>query len=128
MRTQGNIYSPQADIHDKAKAPTKGNGATPPPLMPVDCGFIASFETPEYVLAGVLQRRFIYALPACPAPARRRSCCQWPRTLHLAVIFPPSMNQRRAASFISWQKPLDIEMRLLRWRSNMILPLTKSIS
>ena len=80
----------QAGIYDKAKAPIKGNGAAPLPLIQSIEAFVASFEAPEYVIAGILQRRFIMRSPAYPAPARRRLCCRWQRMLRSAVIFHQS--------------------------------------
>jgi len=60
----------QAGIYDKAKAPIKGNGAAPLPLIQSIEAFVASFEVPEYVIAGILQRRFIYALTGLPGAGK----------------------------------------------------------
>ena len=82
----------QAGIYDKAKAPIKGNGAAPLPLIQSQLRRSSlplkrrNTSSPEFYSAGLSMRS-----PAYPAPARRRLCCCWQRMLRSAVIFHQSM-------------------------------------
>jgi hypothetical protein len=104
----------QADIYDKAKAPTKGNGAAPLPLIQSIAAFVASFEAPEYVIAGILQRRFIYALTGLPGAGK--TAIMLSLAAHVALgrnISPEHEVEKGRVLYLAGENPVDIQMRLI---------------
>ena len=104
----------QAGIHDKAKAPAKANGASPPPLVLSIGNFIAAFTPPEYVVAGILQRRFIYALTGSPGAGK--TAIMLSLAVHIALgrnISPEHEVEKGRVLYLAGENPVDIQMRLI---------------
>jgi len=53
-----NVYNNSGDVHNFEPEPAR----QPPPLILSSAQFVADFVPPDYVVEGILQRRFIYSL------------------------------------------------------------------
>jgi hypothetical protein len=105
----------QAGIYDKPEAPTKSNGATR--LLPVVLSvadFIDAFCAPEYVISGVLQRRFIYSLTGVPGSGK--TAVMLALAAHIALgrnLSPEHEVEKGHVLYLAGENPTDIQMRLI---------------
>jgi AAA domain-containing protein len=105
----------QAGIYDnKATAPIKSNGAARrPPVLSIS-DFIGTFTPPEYVIAGILQRRFIYALTGLPGAGK--TAIMLSLAAHVALgrnISPEHEVEKGRVLYLAGENPVDIQMRLI---------------
>ena len=55
----------------ETRSPEKANGAAPVGrIIKTSAEFVAEFEPPDYLIDGLLQRRFLYSLTDKPAAAK----------------------------------------------------------
>jgi hypothetical protein len=76
--------------------------------------FIAAFTPPEYVIAGILQRRFIYALTGLPGAGK--TAIMLSLAAHVALgrnISPDHEVERGRVLYLAGENPVDIQMRLI---------------
>jgi AAA domain len=112
VRTAREDLLAQAGIHDKAKAPAKGNGAAPLPLIQSSGAFVAGFTPPEYIIAGILQRRFIYSFTGQTGGGK--TAIMLTLAVHVALgrnISPQHEVEKGRVLYLAGENPLDVQMR-----------------
>ena len=112
MRTAREDLLAQAGIHDKAKAPAKGNGAALLPRIQSSAAFVASFEAPEYIIAGILQQRFTYSFTGQTGAGK--TAIMLSLAAHVALgrnISPQHEVEKGCVLYLAGENPVDVQMR-----------------
>ena len=109
MRTARENLLAQAGIYDKTKA---ANGGGRRPMVLSSAAFVASFEAPEYTVAGILQRRFIYSFTGQTGGGK--TAIMLTLAAHVALgrnISPQHEVEKGRVLYLAGENPVDVQMR-----------------
>ena len=100
----------RADL--KAADKPAANGGARPPAVLSSAEFVAGFTPPEYIIAGILQRRFIYSLTG--ATGAGKTAIMLSLASHVALgrnISPQHEVERGRVLYLAGENPVDVQMR-----------------
>ena len=86
---------------------------TAQPKLLSTVAFIGGFVPPDYLIDGILQRRFIYSVTARPAAARRRFSMSIAASVDQGLNIGPCEVQRGRVLYLAGENPNDVRMRWL---------------
>jgi RecA-family ATPase len=113
VRTAREELLAQAGIDDEAwVTPAKGNGAAHLPLIQSSAVFVASFKAPEYIIAGILQWRFIYSFTGQTGAGK--TSIMLSLAAHVALgrnISPQHEVEKGRVLYLAGENPVDVQVR-----------------
>jgi len=111
VRTAREDLLAQAGIYEKAKAPTKSNGAAHLPLIRSSATFVATFTPPDYLIDGILQRRFIYSLTGQTGAGKTALMLLLAASVALGRPIGDRNVEKGRALYLAGENPADVQMR-----------------
>jgi RecA-family ATPase len=111
VRTAREDLLAQAGIYEKAKAPIKSNGAAHLPLIRSSATFVATFTPPDYLIDGILQRRFIYSLTGQTGAGKTALMLLLAASVALGRPIGDRNVEKGRALYLAGENPADVQMR-----------------
>jgi AAA domain len=107
-------------LEDDAKAAAKEAAAARAPLILSSAEFVKDFEPPEYVVKGLLRRRFAYAITARTGDGKTAICLLLVACVDQGTQFAGHEIKRRGLClYFAGENPDDIRMRWLAMTREM---------
>jgi len=103
------------DLHAGRKAEQTDNR----PLIKSSAEFIADFVPPEYVVDGLLQRRFIYSLVGMTGAGKTAIALRLAASTALGAIFANRQTERCRVLYAAAENPDDVRMRWIALSQHM---------
>jgi hypothetical protein len=107
--------------HDKAKRYNSGGGSngTHANLIQSSAQFVTGFVPPEYVLVGVVQRRFIYSLTARTGSGKTAILLLLAACIAIARAIGSHVVKRGRVLYFAGENPDDVRMRWIAMADEM---------
>src|ERR1700730_11745508 len=110
------------EIVDLPKDKPKGNGAatdTPSPIIKTSKEFVTGFVPPEYVVVGLLQRRFIYSNTGQTGAGKTAVALRLAASAALGILFAGRVTKKMRVLFAAAENPDDVRMRWIALADHM---------